>query len=130
MPAFGICFVDTATGAFSLTEFKDDVDATKFETLVAQIRPKELILERGCLSTRAMRVLKTNTEPTTIWTYLKPGKEFWTDHVTQRELDAADYFLKDGESKWPTPLEECREKTLVLSAFGGLVWYLRSVSEP
>jgi DNA mismatch repair protein MSH6 len=46
MPSFGIAFVDTATGAFSLTEFQDDVDLTKFETFVAQIRPKELILEK------------------------------------------------------------------------------------
>jgi len=47
-PLFGIVFVDTATGAFSLTEFQDDVELTKFETFVAQIRPKELILEKVC----------------------------------------------------------------------------------
>ena len=46
LPAFGVCFVDTATGEFNLTEFQDDVDMTKFETFVAQIRPQELILEK------------------------------------------------------------------------------------
>ncbi len=46
VPAFGIAFVDTATGEFNLTEFQDDVDMTRFETFVAQIRPQELLLEK------------------------------------------------------------------------------------
>jgi DNA mismatch repair protein MSH6 len=45
-PAYGISFVDTATARFELTEFVDDVDMTKFETLVAQLRPRELLLEK------------------------------------------------------------------------------------
>lgn len=45
-PAFGIAFVDTATAQFQLCDFVDDVDMTKFETFVAQIRPGELILEK------------------------------------------------------------------------------------
>lgn len=48
MPCYGMSFVDTATGSFYLTEFQDDADLTKFETFVAQIRPKELILEKVC----------------------------------------------------------------------------------
>lgn len=46
VPSFGISFVDTATGSFHLTEFVDDAELTRFETFVAQIRPKELILEK------------------------------------------------------------------------------------
>lgn len=46
MPAFGIAFVDTATGQFQLTEIIDDLDMTKFETFVAQVRPGELVLEK------------------------------------------------------------------------------------
>lgn len=45
-PCFGISFVDTSTGEFSITQFADDLELTKFETFVAQIRPKELILEK------------------------------------------------------------------------------------
>jgi DNA mismatch repair protein MSH6 len=45
-PAFGIAFVDTATARFEITEFVDDVDMTKFETLIAQTRPRELLLEK------------------------------------------------------------------------------------
>ncbi|KAF3147528.1 DNA mismatch repair protein msh6 [Orbilia oligospora] len=127
IPSYGICFVDTATGCFSLAGFEDDVDATKFETLVAQIRPKELVLEKGCLSTKALRILKTNTGPKTIWTNLKAEREFWDDEHTIRELDASSYFEKDGAVSWPEALEKSRDKPLVLSAFGGLLWYLRQL---
>ena len=63
LPAFGIAFVDTATGQFFLSEFVDDVDLTKFETFVAQTRPQELLLEKSCISPKAMRILKNNTIP-------------------------------------------------------------------
>lgn len=71
LPAFGIAFVDAATGQFFLSEFVDDVDLTKFETFVAQTRPQELLLEKSCISTKALRILKNNTTPTTIWNHLK-----------------------------------------------------------
>ena len=73
-PAFGIAFVDTATAQFHLAEFVDDADMTRFETFVAQTRPGELLLEKGCISMKALRMLKNNTPPTTIWNYLKPDK--------------------------------------------------------
>jgi DNA mismatch repair protein MSH6 len=128
-PAFGIVFVDAATGQFSLTDFVDDVDLTKFETFVAQTRPQELILEKSNLSTKALRILKNNTGPTTIWNNLKPGTEFWDENVTRREIDAGRYFDSEigGEIAWPAVLHDAREKDLVMSAFGGLVWYLRTL---
>ncbi|KAJ5622287.1 DNA mismatch repair protein msh6 [Penicillium herquei] len=128
LPAFGISFVDTATGQFFLSEFVDDVDMTKFETFVAQTRPRELLLEKSCVSQKAMRILKNNTGPTTLWNHLKPGKEFWESDVTVRELDAAEYFVSQDDENvkaWPETLREAREKELVISAFGALVQYLR-----
>ena len=129
LPAFGISFVDTATGQFFLTEFVDDVDLTKFETFVAQTRPQELLIEKSCMSPRALRILKNNTSPTTIWNFLKPGKEFWEADLTRRELDCSGYFVTEvgGEESWPERLEEARGKHLLMSAFGALVQYLRSL---
>jgi DNA mismatch repair protein MSH6 len=129
-PAFGIAFVDTATAQFFLTEFDDDVDMTKFETFVAQTRPGELLLEKSCISAKALRILKNNTTPTTIWNYLKPPKEFWPADVTCREIDASGYFVSsdhDNIEAWPTVLLEAREKELVMSALGALVQYLRTL---
>lgn len=128
-PAFGIAFVDTATGQFFLSEFLDDVDLTKFETFVAQTRPQELLLEKSCISVKALRILKNNTTPTTIWNYLKPGKEFWDVDTTKRELDCSGYFMSEelGEATWPGVLNESKEKELMMSALGALVQYLRTL---
>jgi len=129
-PAFGISFVDTATGQFHLTDFVDDLDMTKFETFIAQTRPQELLLEKSHVSTAAMRILKNNTGPTTIWNYLKPGKEFWSADISCRELDASSYFVAEGRSNvetWPRALREAGDKERLMSSFGALVQYLRTL---
>ncbi|KUJ18974.1 DNA mismatch repair protein Msh6 [Mollisia scopiformis] len=130
LPAFGIAFVDTATGQFFLSDFVDDLDLTKFETFIAQTRPQELLLEKGCVSTKALRILKNNTSPTTIWNHFKPGKEFWPAEIARRELDCSGYFVSQeagGAEVWPEKLEEARDKDLVMSATGALVQYLRTL---
>ncbi|KAI9930999.1 hypothetical protein ASPWEDRAFT_34472 [Aspergillus wentii DTO 134E9] len=128
LPAFGLAFVDTATGQFFLSEFVDDADMTKFETFVAQTRPQELLLEKSTISQKALRILKNNTGPTTLWNHLKPVKEFWEADITVKELDASEYFVSENDENvcaWPEALREAREKELVMSAFGALVQYLR-----
>ncbi|KAH6982720.1 muts domain V-domain-containing protein [Ilyonectria destructans] len=127
LPAFGIAFADTATGRFYLSSFVDDVDLTKFETLIAQTTPRELVLEKSRLSTKALRILKNNTSPTTIWTHLKPGTEFWEADTFRRELDCGKYFVgEDGqEEAWPEALQQHKDDDIVMSATGALVSYLR-----
>jgi DNA mismatch repair protein MSH6 len=122
-PAFGVAFADTATGEFHIAQFIDDSDLTKFETFVAQTRPQELLLEKGGVSVKTMRILKNNTSPTTIWNYLKPGKEFWEGHITAKEIEASDYF----PDQWPNVLKESKEKELLMSALGALIQYLRTL---
>ena len=127
LPAFGIAFVDTATAQFHLAEFVDDADMTRFETFVAQTRPGELLLEKGCLSTKALRLLKQNTPPTTIWNHLKPDKEFLTAEKTRMKINGEGYFDKDVEDSvdtWPAALREAKDKELVFSALGALITYL------
>ena len=126
-PSFGIAFVDAATGQFFLSEFEDDVDLTKFETFVAQTSPRELLLEKSRLSTKALRILKNNTGPTTIWNHLKPGTEFWDADLARRELDCSDYFASEEgkEQIWPKKLSDAKDKDLAMSALGGLTHYLR-----
>ncbi|PSR97212.1 muts domain V [Coniella lustricola] len=127
-PSFGIAFVDASTGQFFLSEFEDDVDMTKFETFVAQISPRELLLEKSHISAKALRILKNNTTPTTIWNYLKSNSEFWGSDQTRRELDCNGYFLSGSggnEEVWPTVLEEAKDKNLLMSALGALTHYLR-----
>ncbi|GAB7358302.1 hypothetical protein MBLNU230_g2376t1 [Neophaeotheca triangularis] len=126
-PCFGIAFVDAATAQFHLSDFFDDADMTRFETFVAQTRPGELLLEKGCISAKALRILKNNTAPTTIWNYLKPDKEFLTADKTRMKIDGEGYFdksIEDTAESWPAVLREAREKDMVFSALGALIWYL------
>ena len=126
LPAFGIAFADTATGRFYLSGFVDDVDLTKFETLIAQTGPRELLLEKSKLSPKALRILKNSVSPTTIWTHLKPLTEFWDADRTYRELSAEKYFVNDdGNEVWPENLEKYKDNETVMSALGGLVSYLK-----
>jgi DNA mismatch repair protein MSH6 len=129
-PCFGIAFVDTATAQFHLAEFMDDADMTRFETFVAQTRPGELLLEKRCISAKAMRILKNNTAPTTIWNYLKPDKEFLTSEKTRMKIDGEGYFdksVEDSLDAWPAALREAKEKELAFSALGALIWYLATL---
>lgn len=130
LPAFGVAFVDTATAQFQLCEFVDDVDMTKFETLIAQLRPGELLLEKSCISAKALRILKNNTGPTTLWNSLKPAKEFWSADTTMREVESSGYFdssTEEATDAWPPVLREAREQELAMSAFGALLQYLRTL---
>lgn len=45
-PVFGIAFVDTATAEFRLSDFEDDRSRTRLETLLLQLQPRELLLEK------------------------------------------------------------------------------------
>ncbi|KAK9476380.1 muts domain V-domain-containing protein [Lipomyces japonicus] len=128
LPKFGICFVDTATGVFSITEVEDDADYNVFQTIIAQLRPKELIIEKGIISSMAVRIIKNNSAPGTLWNYLKPVQEFWDDEIAFEELSRGGYFEAenlDDHSHWPEALKSALKKPLALSAFGGLLWYLK-----
>jgi DNA mismatch repair protein MSH6 len=130
LPAFGVAFVDSATAQFQLCEFTDDIDMTKFETLIAQMRPGELLIEKSCISAKALRILKNNTAPNTLWNFLKPTKEFWPADIAIREIEANNYFesaTEDNIEAWPRVLREAREQELVMSSFGALLQYLRTL---
>ena len=40
---FGLCVLDSSTSEFNLSAFEDDVCRTKLETLIRQLRPKEIV---------------------------------------------------------------------------------------
>ncbi len=46
LPSYGVCFVDTATGEVNVGQFQDDRDRTQFETLLLQIKPREILYEK------------------------------------------------------------------------------------
>jgi DNA mismatch repair protein MSH6 len=93
-PTFGICFVDTATAEFNIAQFTDDLDRTQFETIIAQTRPKEMVLEKGLISKATLKILR-NTLSNTQYNYLAPGIEFWNADITLDELVHTEYFSNE-----------------------------------
>ncbi|KAF9345546.1 DNA mismatch repair protein msh6 [Mortierella sp. AD094] len=129
---FGIAFVDTSTAEFNLATFYDDMDRTKFETLITQIKPKEIVVEKGGLSVRSTRILKNSLGVNSIWNYLQPESQFWNALDTVDELRIREYFGPDVPGSvatecWPQALQTMNGNNAVISALGGLVWYLRSL---
>jgi DNA mismatch repair ATPase MutS len=47
--SFGLCVLDCSTSQFNLSAFEDDVCRTKLETLMRQLRPKELLFTKVSL---------------------------------------------------------------------------------
>lgn len=44
--SFGVCVLDSATSEVNLSAFEDDVCRTKLETMLRQLRPKEILFTK------------------------------------------------------------------------------------
>lgn len=129
---FGVSFIDTSTGIINLTEFKDNGECTKFETLISQLRPKEIIYSKSNLSSLALRILKFNSQNNSIFNNIKSDLEFYDFDTTFETLTRGKYFAAenlDDLSSWPEILRDYyqNQKMIGFSSFGGLLWYLKSL---
>ncbi|KAI8997992.1 muts domain V-domain-containing protein [Gaertneriomyces semiglobifer] len=131
VPVFGVAFVDTSTSQFHISSFIDDPSLTKLETLLLQISPKEIILEKGKLSPLAMKMLKAVVRDVQI-TQLVAGREFWNCDTLCDEIVASQYFGADSadRSTWPPALATTATTATAtaMDALGGLVSYLRTLN--
>ena len=130
-PEFGVAYVDASTGEMGICQFKDDRDRTKLETLLAKLKPQEVLLERGWLTKLSTRMLKNMLPSGALWNWLHSEKEFWDEDRTKSELLIANYFSADKEGNgeiesWPEALQNSKDSApLAFSAYGALVFYLR-----
>ncbi|EJS44294.1 msh6p [Saccharomyces arboricola H-6] len=122
---FGAAFIDTATGELRMLEFEDDSECTKLDTLMSQVRPMEVVMERNNLSTLANKIVKFNSAPNAIFNEVKGGGEFYDSDKTYSEIISSEYF--PTEADWPDVLKNYHEtgKKVGFSAFGGLLYYLK-----
>ncbi|KAF1335483.1 DNA mismatch repair protein msh6, partial [Globisporangium splendens] len=126
---FGICMIDSSTGAFHLAEFDDTEQRDRLKTLFAQFHVVEIVNERGGLSADTKMVLK-HAAPAAIRSELRVSNEFWDASRTIDEIERAGYFEESG---WPADVLHFLEmdKTvkpdgqLAISALGGCIWHLR-----
>ncbi|KAN0131698.1 DNA mismatch repair protein Msh6 [Lactarius tabidus] len=131
--SFGICVLDSATSEFNLSAFDDDVCRTKLETLVRQLRPKEIIFTKGNLSVSTTRLLKAILPGTCLWTSLRDVEGFGYDK-TLDELKAL--YGTSGEEAMddddfgliPTAIRDMLGYTNAIEALGSMMWYLRQLN--
>ncbi|CCL98235.1 uncharacterized protein FIBRA_00229 [Fibroporia radiculosa] len=71
---FGICVLDSSTSEFNLSTFEDDVCRTRLETMMRQLRPKEIIFTKGNLSVSTTRLLKVILPGNCLWTSLRESE--------------------------------------------------------
>ncbi|EGV61451.1 DNA mismatch repair protein Msh6 [Yamadazyma tenuis ATCC 10573] len=127
---FGVVFVDTATSELNFIEIEDDKYCNKLETLITQVRPKEVICEKHNLSSLASKVLKYNNS-NQIWNALDSLTEFWDYDLTLEKLVKSQYYPGedlDDFSNFPELLVEFKDNhQLAFNAFGGLLFYLKTL---
>ena len=117
--AFGICFCDVGTAEVNVSSFQDDDALTQLETILIQIKPKELVIEKGGLEPATLRLLKQHAAGICT-NKLAPDTEFWDAGKTFDEIQREGYFEND---EWPPALNAHLEaqKQEPISAFGGLM---------
>ncbi len=129
---FGVCFVDTSTGKLEVTQFDDDPECGRLETLLAQVQPMEVLVEKSKISPLAMKILRFNSHAGAFFNFLKPETEFLGFDSTFEQLCSGKYFSEenpDDLTQYPAILRTYykSEKIEAFSAFGALLWYLKSL---
>lgn len=123
--------LDASTAEFSLSTFADDTCRTSIETLIRQLRPKELIHEKGNLSVTTLRMLRNILSIDCQWTALKPGTQFLRAEDTKEKLK--ELFGKgqengmdiDGDnSAIPAAIVSMYDKPIAMEALGGMIWFV------
>jgi DNA mismatch repair protein MSH6 len=80
----------------NISFFEDDADQTQLETLITQINPKELILEKGKVSKKLAKLLRNNLDNPQ-YNYLDESIEFWSSENTRDELK--NYYFENIPEK-------------------------------
>jgi DNA mismatch repair protein MSH6 len=133
---FGVCFADAATGEFNVCSFEDDPAYSQLETLLVQVAPKELVLEKGGVSRslqRLLRIYAGGVEQNRLEVGAERGG-FWDAEQTKDALLRHQGLWKDptdadvaGVEHWPPVMQAAVANDTVICAVGGLVSYLKKL---
>ncbi|KAH6917837.1 DNA mismatch repair protein msh6 [Coprinopsis sp. MPI-PUGE-AT-0042] len=135
---FGLCVLDCATSQFNLTGFVDDICRTKLETLLRQIRPKEVLFRKGGFTVDTQRVLKSILPSDCLWTGLRDVEGFKYDQ-TLEELktlfpSGGDSMEEDADGEdllpasVPESIRQMASDRSSMEALGDMIWYLRQLN--
>ncbi|XP_067901328.1 DNA mismatch repair protein Msh6 [Heterodontus francisci] len=138
--SYGVCFVDTSVGKFSVGQFQDDRHCSRFRTLVAHYTPVQVLFERGNPSMETRKVLK-GCLVSAMQEGLQSGSQFWDASKTLKVLAEEGYFNETEHKDMDIPLPFVLQRMvseadslgltpgegheLALSALGACVFYLK-----
>lgn len=152
---FGICVLDSATSEFKLSAFQDDVCRTKLETMMRQLRPKEIMYTKvscsflyrlgilidlepqGNLSVNTTRLLKAILPASCLWTSLRESegfrydrtiKELRTLYPTEEESMDADEQEDVLGSNVPQSIRDMLGCKSATEALGSMIWFVYFLS--
>ncbi|KAG1753520.1 uncharacterized protein EDB91DRAFT_1098327 [Suillus paluster] len=138
LSSFGVCVLDSATSQFSLSSFEDDVCTTKLETMMRQLRPKEVVFTKGNLSVQTTRLLKSILPGSCLWTSLRDVEGFtYPQTITElnnmfSEVDVGDDDAMDEDAELsgvvPQSIRDMASYRDAMEALGALIWYLRQLN--
>lgn len=129
---FGIAFIDTSIGEFTIGEFDDDRQCSRLLTLFAHKPPVLLLYERGAVSACVAQLFRS-VLANKLKEALLPDTQFWNGEKTLKML-AEKYSM--GRNGWPDAIQETQDSKdhlgqtpkadyrLALKALGGCLWYL------
>lgn len=120
----GMAILDAATGTIQLCDFEDDRNRSTLETLLIQLQPREILLEKGRISPTSKSAVRRSA-PGAVVTEALPDKEYPSGSKIADTLDKEGYFSGDNGG-WPEDL--CRshdQQSASFEAFGALLHYLR-----
>ncbi|KAG8973234.1 DNA mismatch repair protein msh6 [Tulasnella sp. 425] len=128
---FGLCVLDAATGEFNLCSFVDDVCRTKLETMMRQLRPKEL----GNLSVATIRLLKNILPASCLWTTLRDTEGYDYDgtlKALEETFPAGDENAMEEDdvfsSNIPEGIRQMMDSRVAIEAIGAMIWLEFSTS--
>ncbi|KAJ3747148.1 muts domain V-domain-containing protein [Lentinula detonsa] len=133
---FGICVLDCSTSQFDLAIFEDDICRTKLETMIRQIRPKEMLFTKGNLSVSTTRLLKSILPAACLWTGLREVeglgyKDTLEDLKVRFPVTDELGDTNDGKllpESVPKPIRDMVDSEPAIEALGLLIWYLQQLN--
>ena len=96
------------------------------ETIITQVNPKEIVLEKNECSKQTMKILKNNLVNVQ-YNFLHSITEFWNSDATLDELKNGNLLENKNVEDWPQVLKDIVDEPEALSALGGLMSYLRNL---
>ncbi|KAL6071659.1 DNA mismatch repair protein msh6 [Balamuthia mandrillaris] len=149
--AYGVCFVDASTGRFFVGGWLDDEQRTQLETLLLQVKPKEIVYEKMKCSAETRRAFRCHLDESTPLNNLdfpnvQTAIQFLYSLSFTTSTSSSQTNIKkekEEESELPSVLRELVTKveekgrkaedegvitaSLALEAFGGCLNYLKGL---